>query len=320
MSNQSSLRVVVLAGGLSHERDVSVRSGRRIAEALRSRDVEVDERDMDIELLPWLVADPPACVFPMFHGAAGEDGAIRDVLDLLKLPYVGSDPEACRLTYDKPLAKTILARSGVSTPDMIVLPHEAFRELGAAAVLEAVENAFGFPLVIKPSKGGSALGVSIVHSAEELPTAMVTCFSYGDTALIERCISGTEVAVSVVDLGDGPVALPAVEIVPDGEFYNYNARYTAGLTEFFAPARLSQEVARSVADEAVKVHKTLGLSGFSRSDFIIDAAGIPQFIEANVAPGMTETSLLPQAVTAADLDLGEVCLALVHDAIEAHRQ
>ena len=318
MSTDSALRVVVLAGGPSHERDVSVRSGRRISEALRNRGVDVDERDMNIDLLPSLIADPPDCIFPMFHGAAGEDGAIRDVLDLLKLPYVGSNPEACRLAYDKPLAKTILARNGISTPEMVVLPHEAFRELGAGAVLDAVEKAFGFPLVIKPSKGGSSLGVSIVHSAAELPTAMVSCFSYADCAVIERYIGGTEVAVSVIDLGDGPVALPAVEIVPDGEFYDYNARYTAGLTEFFVPARIADYVSQRVAEAALAVHTILGLTGFSRSDFIIDGEGVPQFIEANVAPGMTETSLLPQAIEAAGLDLSEVCLALVNDAIEAH--
>jgi D-alanine-D-alanine ligase len=147
---------------------------------------------------------------------------------------------------------------------------------------------------------------------------MVSCFSYADCAVIERYIAGTEVAVSVIDLGDGPIALPAVEIVPDGEFYDYNARYTAGLTEFFAPARITDDVSQRVADAALTVHTVLGLTGFSRSDFIIDGAGVPQFIEANVAPGMTETSLLPQAIEAAGLDLSEVCLALVNDAIEVH--
>jgi D-alanine-D-alanine ligase len=311
----TSTRVVVLAGGLSHERDVSVRSGRRVAEALRDVGFEVDERDMDAALLPALVAEPPACVFPVLHGAAGEDGAIRDVLLMLGVPFVGSRPDACRIAYDKPTAKRLLRDAGLSTPDAVVLPHATFRELGASEVLGAVERALGLPLVVKPTRCGSALGATIVKQAADLPSAMVACFSYGDTALIERYIPGTEVAVAVVDLGEGPVALPAVEIVPDGGFYDYTARYTAGMTEFFVPARLSDAATAAVADAALTAHRVLGLSGLSRADLIVDGNGDVQFLEVNVAPGMTETSLLPQAVEAAGLDLGEVCAALVRDAI-----
>jgi D-alanine-D-alanine ligase len=311
----TSTRVVVLAGGLSHERDVSVRSGRRVTEALRDSGFEVDERDMDAALLPALAQDPPACVFPVLHGAAGEDGAIRDVLAMLGVPFVGSTPEACRLAYDKPTAKRLLRNAGLTTPDAVVLPHATFRELGASAVLEAVEQALGLPLIVKPTRCGSALGATIVRDAGELPGAMVACFSYGDTALIERYVTGTEVAVSVIDLGEGPVALPAVEIVPDGGFYDYTARYTAGMTEFFVPARLDDAAAAAVADVALTAHRVLGLSGLSRADLIIDADGIVHILEVNVAPGMTETSLMPQAIDAAGLDLGEVCAALVRDAI-----
>ena len=315
MTDSPNPRVVVLAGGLSHERDVSVRSGRRVSEALRTAGFEVDERDMDATLLPALAADPPACVFPVLHGAAGEDGAIRDVLELLALPYVGSSPGTCRTAYDKPMAKSLLASAGVATPHAVVLPHATFRELGAGAVLAAVEESLGLPLVIKPTKCGSALGATIVRTAAELPGAMVSCFSYGDTAMLERYVDGTEVAVAVVDLGDGPVALPAVEIVPDGGFYDYTARYTAGMTEFFVPARLTDDATAAVAEVALTAHDVLGLSGLSRSDLIVAADGVVQFLEVNVAPGMTETSLVPQAVEAAGLDLGEVCAALVRDAI-----
>jgi D-alanine-D-alanine ligase len=311
----TSTRVVVLAGGLSHERDVSVRSGRRVTEALRDSGFDVDERDMDAALLPVLAQDPPACVFPVLHGAAGEDGAIRDVLTMLGLPFVGSAPEACRLAYDKPTAKRLLRDAGLTTPDAVVLPHATFRELGASAVLEAVERALGLPLIVKPTRCGSALGATIVRDAGELPGAMVACFSYGDTALIERYVTGTEVAVSVLDLGEGPVALPAVEIVPDGGFYDYTARYTAGMTEFFVPARLDDAAAAAVAEVALTAHQVLGLSGLSRADLIVDADGIVHILEVNVAPGMTETSLMPQAIEAAGLDLGEVCAALVRDAI-----
>jgi D-alanine-D-alanine ligase len=310
----TSTRVVVLAGGPSHERDVSIRSGRRTAEALRDQGFDVDERDMDGDLMKALTTDPPACVFPVLHGAAGEDGAIRDILDLLGLPYVGSSPTACRIAFDKPVAKQIVSAAGVATPPSVVLPHATFRELGAAAVLATIEQSLGLPLVVKPTKGGSALGVSIVRTAEELPAAMVSCFSYGDTALVERFIDGTEVAVSVIDLGEGPVALPAVEIVPDGGFYDYTARYTAGMTEFFTPARLDDAALDAVAHAALTAHETLGLRGLSRSDLIVDREGVVQFLEVNVVPGMTETSLFPQALEAAGLDLGEVAAALIRNA------
>ncbi len=143
---------------------------------------------------------------------------------------------------------------------------------------------------------------------------MVGCFAYGDTALIERCVEGVEVAVSVVDLGEGPVALPPVEIVPDDGVYDYAARYTAGRTEFFAPARLSPEAAAACAEMAVTAHAALGLRDVSRTDLIVDGNGLPHFLEVNVAPGMTETSLFPMAVEAADHDLGSLCRSLLEQA------
>ena len=176
---------------------------------------------------------------------------------------------------------------------------------------QVAADRLGLPLFVKPSRGGSALGASIVRKAEELPAAMVGCFAYGDTALIEKYIEGVEVAVSVVDLGDGPVALPPVEIVPDEGVYDYAARYTAGHTEFFAPARLRPEVAESCLAMAVTAHEALGLRDVSRTDIIVDADGNPYFLEVNVAPGMTETSLLPMAAEAADRDLGTLCTRLL---------
>lgn len=307
-------RVVVLAGGLSHERDVSLRSGRRVTEALRAIDVEVEERDADATLLPALHRDPPDAVFPVLHGAAGEDGAIREILDLVGIPYVGSSPSACRTSFDKPVAKTIVSDHGLATSDSVVLPHEAFRELGAQEVLERIVDRLGLPLVVKPTRGGSALGCSVVRQAEDLSSAMVGCFAYGDVTLVERFVDGTEVAVSVIDLGDGPRALAPVEIVPDGGVYDYTARYTAGSTEFVIPARLSQETERRCADAALTAHRALGLSDLSRSDLVVDADGTPWFLEVNVAPGLTETSLVPLAIEAGDLELGTVCRDLLANA------
>ena len=311
------MQVMVLAGGLSAERDVSLRSGRRVAEALRTArpDWEVAERDVDATLLSALANQSPDCVIPLLHGSAGEDGAVRDVLECLGLPYVGSRPSACRLAFDKPVAKTLVRRAGVATPESVALPQGTFRELGAPAVMSALQRGLGLPLVVKPARGGSALGVSVVRASEDLPSAMVGAFAYGDVAMLERFVDGTEIAVGVVETADGPVALPAVEIVPDGGLYDYAARYTAGTTQFYVPARLDDAVATTAAEAALTVHRTLGLRDWSRSDLIVGADGTVHFLEVNVAPGMTETSLVPQALAAAGIDMGAQMAALVDRAV-----
>ena len=308
-------RIVVLAGGLSHERDVSLRSGRRVAEALRDAGVDVDERDVDASLLPALRTDPPVCVVPLLHGETGEDGAIREVLELVGVPYVGSRPAACRVAFDKPVAKAVAAAHGINTPPSVALPHETFRELGAAAVMDAILEAIGLPLIVKPAKGGSALGCTVVRDADDLPGAMVNAFAYGESALVEQFIEGREVAVPVVDTGDGARALPAVSIDPDGGVYDYTARYTAGSTEFVVPAKLSEELTAECARVAVLAHQSLGLRDLSRSDLMIDGEGSVWFLEVNVAPGLTETSTVPLSVQAAGLDLGELVEALVLTAV-----
>ncbi len=304
-------RVLVLAGGLSHERDVSLRSGRRVAEALRDAGLEVDERDVDAGLLPWLREHRPDCVVPLLHGETGEDGALREILELVGVPYVGAGPAASRVAFDKPVAKVVAARAGLDTPASVTLPAETFRELGAAAVMESLVESVGLPLIVKPAKGGSALGCSVVRTADQLPGAMVDAFAYGDTALVERLVEGQEVAVTVVDTGDGPRALPAVGIHPDGGVYDYSARYTAGSTEFVVPAKLADELAAECARVAVVAHEALGLRHLSRSDLIVDAGGRVWFLEVNVAPGLTETSTVPLAVAAAGLELGALIAELV---------
>jgi len=309
----SARHILVLSGGLSPERDVSLRSGRRVAEALRSSrpDWEISETDVDAGLLPRLREHRPDCVVPMLHGAAGEDGALRDVLETLDISYVGSDAAASRLAFDKPVASSLVSGTGIAVPEFVVLPQSTFRELGAPAVMDAVAERISFPLVVKPTRGGSALGVSIVRQAADLPPAMVSAFAYGETAMIQRFIDGTEVAVSVIDQTDGPRALPAVEIVPESGMYDYHARYTAGTTEFFCPARFNDDVSAAVSETALTVHGALGLSDLSRSDVIVDADGTVWFLEVNVAPGMTETSLMPQAIAQAGMNVGDVFAALI---------
>lgn len=307
--------MAVLAGGLSHERDVSLRSGRRIAAELRDTGITVHEWDTDAALVPRLDAERPDAVVVALHGGEGENGSVQTVLELLGVPYVGTDPRACRRAHDKPAAKAELRGAGLHTPDWVALPHAVFRELGASAVLDALVARLGLPLMLKPDHGGSALGARVVREAAELPAAMVGALAYSDTVLLERYVSGVEVAVSVMDLGEGPLALPAVEVEPEGGVYDYTARYTAGLTRFHCPARLDAATSAAVADAARAAHVALGLRDLSRADAIVDDDGVVHLLEVNVSPGLTETSLLPRAIGAAGEDLADVFTRLVDHAI-----
>jgi D-alanine-D-alanine ligase len=305
------LRIVVLAGGLTFEREVSLSSGTQVVEELTRAGLDAEIRDADAELLPGLAAAPADAVFLALHGATGEDGALRAVLDLAGVAYVGSPAAASRLAWDKPAAKSVVGAAGIATPDWVALPHSTFRELGAGAVLDLIVARLGLPLMVKPASGGSALGAQKVSRVEDLPAAMVSCFAYGDTVLVERFVDGVELAVSVVDLGDGPRALPAVEIAPESGVFDYTARYTPGLTEYHTPARLSDEVAARAAEVAVTVHEALGLADLSRTDAIVTPDGTVHFLEVNVSPGLTETSMFPMAVEAAGHTMGEILSRLI---------
>ena len=251
-------RVLVLAGGISHERDVSLRSGRRVADSLLQHGIEVELRDPDATLLAYLRETRPDVVWPALHGASGEDGALRGLLDIIGIPYVGSRADASRLAWDKPTAKTLVARAGVRTPSSITLPRDAFRELGANSILEEISEEFSGPLVVKPARGGSAQGVTMVDDRALLPRAMVDAYTYWDVALIEQRITGTEIAVGIIDSGGGPVALPAVEIEPRSGVYSFEARYNAGETRFYVPARIEVDVAAQAAEAALTAHRAWG--------------------------------------------------------------
>lgn len=318
MTPSAVKKVTVLAGGISHERDVSLRSGRRVVDSLVANGIEVDLRDPDASLLGHLTTTRPDVVWPALHGASGEDGALRGLLEALDIPFVGSSSAAARLAWDKPTAKELAHRAGVRTPRGITLSHDAFRELGAAGVLAAIAEEHPVPVVVKPARGGSAQGVTVVESAGQLPRAMVDAYTYCDDVIVEQKITGTEVAVGVIDTGDGPSALPAVEIVPRSGVYGFEARYNAGETTFFTPARLDAAAQEAVAETAVTVHRALGLRHLSRVDLIVDAAGTPWFLEVNVLPGLTETSLVPMALDAAGFELGLVYAALAEKAVLDH--
>ena len=305
-TDRTALRALVLAGGLTFEREVSLSSGSQVVETLARAGVDAELHDADAELLPGLAATPADAVFIALHGATGEDGALRAVLDLAGVPYVGSPAAACRLAWDKPAAKSVVRSAGVATPDWVALPHSTFRELGAGAVLDLMVARLGLPLMVKPASGGSALGVQKVSRVEDLPAAMVSCFAYGDTVMVERFVEGVELALAVVDLGEGPQALPAVEIEPESGVFDYTSRHCPGLTEYHAPARIPDDVAERAAAMAVRVHEVLGLADLSRTDAIVTPDGEVHFLEVNVSPGLTETSMFPMAVEAAGHDLGAV--------------
>jgi len=310
------MQVVILAGGLSHERDVSEKSGRRLAEALRDIGHDVVVKDTDATLLKFLSDTKPDVVIPMLHGAAGEDGTLRDVLSALQIPYVGSTPDACRVSFDKPVAKSIVAATGIRVPNGVALPHATFRELGADSVMAAVLDRVGLPAMVKPARGGSAQGANIVTEPSQLPSALVGAFAYGEVAVIERFIEGTEVAASVIETEDELKVLPIVEILPDSGFYDYHHRYTAGITEFFCPTRLDETIVKRIETAAKTIHSSLGLRDFSRSDLIVDKEGEIWFIEVNVAPGLTETSLFPQSAEASEAELGMIFDALIKRAVK----
>jgi D-alanine-D-alanine ligase len=305
--------VLILAGGLSHERDVSVRSGRRVAEQLRDRGLKVAVHDVDTNVLAVLQEHRDAVVWPLLHGASGEDGSLQALLELAGSTYVGTRSKEARVAWVKPVAKAVYGRDGVFTPDFVTLPQSLFREVGADNVLDAIVDRFGLPLVVKPARGGSALGVSLVRDREHLGGAMVHCFAYGDNALIETAIEGTEVAVSVIGTGEDAHALAPVEIVCDGP-YDYDARYNPGRVEYFTPARLDEASTATVTSAALTVHRRLGLRDLSRIDMILDGDGRAQVLDVNIAPGLTETSLLPQAAVAGGGDLGAVYERIVRGA------
>lgn len=308
--------VAVLAGGLSHEREVSLRSGRRLAASLRKTGLSVVEWDADASLLGRIRSERPDAVAIALHGGEGENGSVQAVLDLLGVPFVGTPAAACRRAWDKPTAKAELQRAGLTTPDWVALPHSTFREFGAQAVLGAMVERLGLPLMVKPDQGGSALGAQVVRDEADLPAAMVSCLAYADTVLAERFVVGTEVAVAVVHDGAEPRALPPVEVDAAGGVYDYTARYTPGATTFHCPARLDPATVDALQDAALAAHGLLGLRDVSRLDAVVDEEGRVQILEVNVSPGLTDTSLLPTAAAADGIELGDLYAALVERAVE----
>lgn len=313
--------ILVICGGLSHERDFSLSSGHRVQGFLEEAGWTVSAQDMDGDLLGLLTDEKtrPDLVWPLLHGANGEDGSIRDILEMVGLPYIGSRAKASRTAWSKPIAKNLVRIAGLATPHSVTLPESMFRELGVKPVIDLLLKSLGLPLFIKPTKGGSAMGCTLVKEGKDLPQALINCFAYGEVALVEQAVTGTEVSVSILELNGHPLILPPLEVWTPSGTYDYEARTTPGPTEFYVPARLDSKAMHAVEEAALIVHRVLGLRDISRTDFIVDEMGRPQFLEANVAPGMTDTSLLPQSAVAAGYELPDLYTALVQSVLDQNR-
>jgi D-alanine-D-alanine ligase len=299
-------RVAVLAGGRSPEREVSLRSGHRVMTALRARGHDARVVDpSDTPLVERLAELAPDVCYVALHGRDGEDGTVQRVLELVGVPYTGATPFACEIAFDKILAKERLREAGVPTPDWAAVEAAALRDLGVGGALlhRAVERV-GLPAVLKPSRAGSAMGISFVDREADLPAAVMSGLSFSEAVVIERRVSGTEVAVAFVE---GFEDLPLVEVVPKSGVFDYAARYTAGATEYHAPARLSPETTSGCRAAARHAFEALGLRHVSRADIVVDASGTPWIVDVNVSPGMTNTSLLPMAAEAAGIGFAELC-------------
>lgn len=307
--------VAVIAGGLSHEREVSLHSGQQVAEGLKEAGYTVQLFDVDHQVISHLQASDCSVVFPVLHGSVGEDGAIQTVCEALHLPYVGTTASAAHLTFDKFNAKQTLQQAGINVPASFSLTESTLKLVGAANLLPHITDQLGYPLVVKPQQGGSSLGLSVVHHAEELTGALIQAFAYARSVLLEQHIAGKEVSVTVVDGLPGWSTLPPVEIRTGDEGYDYAARYTAGESTFIIPARCDAEVINQLIAAGETAHRSLGLRDYSRTDFIVDANNQPWYLESNISPGMTVNSLLPQAVTATGRSLADLCDALVQAAI-----
>jgi D-alanine-D-alanine ligase len=308
------MRVAVLKGGDSLERQVSLRSGARVEDALERLGHDAVVIDVGTDLVDRLTAAQPDVAFIALHGRGGEDGTVQELLELLGIPYTASGPSACIRCMDKVVAKHALQDAGLPTPDFYAFSQTAFEELGAARALPAIEQRLDFPIVIKPAGQGSALGIKFARTATDVPGAIVAALSYDTKVLLERHIEGRDLAVSILDGPDGPEALPVVEAVPhEDDFYDFEARYEIGRTEFICPAEVPEEAAARAHELALAAYRVLGCYGFARVDLMLEeSTGELTVLEANVIPGLTETSLLPLAAEAAGIPF-EALIARVLD-------
>jgi D-alanine-D-alanine ligase len=301
-------RIAVLKGGRSLERQVSLKSGARVQDALERLGHEVIPIDVGDDLVDRLSETKPSTAFVALHGRDGEDGTVQELLEVMGIPYTGSGVSACIRAADKVLAKHAMRDRDIPTPDFYAFNETAFKELGAAQALPAIEERLQFPIVVKPAGQGSALGIKFARTPADVPSALIAAFSYDRKVLLERYVAGRDLAVSIIDEDGRPRALPIVEAVPEQEdFYDFESRYEFGRTRFECPAELDSQTAARVSEIALEVYDLLGCSGFARVDLMLcDDDSKPYVLEANTIPGLTEISLLPQAADAAGIGFDEL--------------
>jgi len=292
MAKFKGKKVGVLLGGMSSEREVSLRSGKAIAEGLRKKGYEVAEIDVDSSLPEKLKQEGVQVAFIALHGKYGEDGAIQGLLEILKIPYTGSGILASSVAMDKILTKRILQERGFLTPAFAFFDAQEGRAEDFAAAF-----ALTYPVIVKPSREGSTIGIVRVQSAAELLPALKEAARYDARVLVEEFIAGKEVTAGVIQ-GE---ALPLIEVAPKSGFYDFQSKYTKGATEYILPARISEALTREIQESTVEIYRELGCEGCARADFIIDDQERFFFLEINTIPGMTETSLIPKAAAQAGL-------------------
>jgi len=306
------MKVAVLKGGRSLERGVSLKSAARVEDALDALGHETLPLDVGSDLVGRLRQERPEVAFIALHGPGGEDGTVQELLEILGIPYTGPGVAACGRCMDKVAAKHELREAGLPTPDWAAFNSTAFGELGAADALDEIEDRLAFPLVVKPAAQGSSLGVEFAADRAKVPAALVAAFSYDDRVLLERYVEGRELAVSVL----GSEALPVVEALPRQEdFFNFEARYEIGRTEYVCPAELGSEETAEVQEIALGTYETLACSGFARVDLILGEDG-PTVLEVNAIPGLTDTSLMPMAAEAAGVEFEQLVERIIALALE----
>jgi D-alanine-D-alanine ligase len=312
----SSKRVAVLKGGPSLERQVSLRSAARVEDALESLGHEVVPIDVGGDLVERLRDSRAEVAFVALHGRGGEDGTVQEILEIVGMPYTGSGVAACIRSMDKVLTKHLLVEQRLPTPDFFAFNETAFREFGAAEALPAIEERLGFPIVVKPAAQGSALGIKFARTPKDVPEALIAAFSYDEKVLLERYIGGRELAVGLLEHEGDVQALPIVEALPKDEyFFDFESRYEIGKTEYVCPAELPGEITEEAQELAIATYRLLGCYGFARIDMILSKEGELQVLEAQVIPGLTETSLLPQAGEAAGISFEQLVERLVQLAL-----
>jgi len=309
-------KIAVLMGGRSLEREVSLASGRHVCEALEALGYYVLALDVTADLVETLRSERPNAAYIALHGKYGEDGTIQELLEFLGIPYTGPGVVASALAWDKSVAKHLFAENGIPTPKWVTLTADAFKEMGAATALDLIGDVVGgFPVAVKPSRQGSALGFRKVEAVEHLADALLDALSYDTAVLVERWVDGVELAVTVLGEGDATEVLPPVEIAVDQGVYDFAARMSVDGAEFFAPARVSDQVATAACDVARDVHRLVGCRDVSRVDLVVDGDGRPWVLECNTSPGMTETSLLPMAAAAAGMTFQDVVSKVMKSAL-----